>query len=354
MRAMGFGCKCLKWIEACFRSASISVLINGSPTKEFNLQRGIRQGDPLFPYLFIITSEGLNILANIAVRDKIIRGVEIGRDKCTVWKNIIKVGAELSKIGVNFDSLFEKQIGDGHDVLFWSDLWASDTPLRLLCPRLYRLENHQAALVFDRVRVSSNGWSFIWDWSREISGRLHGELDTLMSTIKTRVILGSGRSTRKFKGVKSGLYTTKSMVSLIDEKLIPREASPMVTLRNNLIPQKVGIFMWRIQRKRIAVKEELDRRGIDLDSLLCPLCNDVVESVDHAIYSCKLAQEIWVGIHKWWDLPLPSGSNLEDLIKGGLSIGLNTSQRKSWQAIVWVTCYYIWKNRNQKIFRNEA
>ncbi|XP_071727551.1 uncharacterized protein [Rutidosis leptorrhynchoides] len=144
------------------------------------------------------------------------------------------------------------------------------------------------------------------------------------------------------------------MVSLIDDKLIPREASPMVTLRNNLIPQKVGILVWRIQRKRIAVKEELDKRGIDLDSLLCPLCNDVVESVDHAIYSCKLAQEIWVGIYKWWDLPLPSGSNIEDAIKGGLSIGLNASQRKTWQAIVWVTCYFIWKNRNQKVFRNEA
>ncbi|XP_071715148.1 uncharacterized protein [Rutidosis leptorrhynchoides] len=84
MRKMGFGSKWLKWIESCFKSASISVLVNGSPTKEFRLQRGIRQGDPLSPYLFIIASEGLNILAKIAARKKIIRGVEIGRDRINI------------------------------------------------------------------------------------------------------------------------------------------------------------------------------------------------------------------------------------------------------------------------------
>ncbi|XP_071703854.1 uncharacterized mitochondrial protein AtMg01250-like [Rutidosis leptorrhynchoides] len=78
---MGFGVRWRNWMEACFRSAYISVLVNGSPTKEFNIQRGVRQGDPLSPYLFIIASEGLNVLANIAARDRLIRGVEIGVNK---------------------------------------------------------------------------------------------------------------------------------------------------------------------------------------------------------------------------------------------------------------------------------
>ncbi|XP_071704799.1 uncharacterized protein [Rutidosis leptorrhynchoides] len=144
------------------------------------------------------------------------------------------------------------------------------------------------------------------------------------------------------------------MAKLIDDKSIQRELNPAPTLKNNLIPIKVGIFVWRLLRKRIAVRVELDRRGIDLGTLLCPLCNDVVESVDHAIFSCKSAQDIWNGISKWWNLSLPPGSILDDLIKCSTSIGVESSKRKIWQAVVWVTCYLIWKNRNLKVFKNDC
>ncbi|XP_071713461.1 uncharacterized protein [Rutidosis leptorrhynchoides] len=144
------------------------------------------------------------------------------------------------------------------------------------------------------------------------------------------------------------------MAKSIDDKLILRESIPSATLKNNLVPLKIGIFVWRILRKRIAVKVELDRRGNDLDTLLCPLCNDVVESMDQAIYSCKSGQEIWIGIIKWWNLSLPLGFTLVDLIKCSNAIRLETSKKKVWQAVVWVTCYLIWKNRNLKVFRNDA
>ncbi|XP_071708158.1 uncharacterized protein [Rutidosis leptorrhynchoides] len=66
MKLMGFGSRWIKWIKACLSSASISILINSSPTKEFKLQRGVRQGDPLSLYLFIMAAEGLNHLTQIA------------------------------------------------------------------------------------------------------------------------------------------------------------------------------------------------------------------------------------------------------------------------------------------------
>ncbi|GJV26891.1 RNA-directed DNA polymerase, eukaryota, reverse transcriptase zinc-binding domain protein [Tanacetum coccineum] len=49
-----------RWISACLYSARSSVLINGSPTQEFMLHRGLRQGDPLSPF-FIIAMEGLHV-----------------------------------------------------------------------------------------------------------------------------------------------------------------------------------------------------------------------------------------------------------------------------------------------------
>ncbi|XP_071707871.1 uncharacterized mitochondrial protein AtMg01250-like [Rutidosis leptorrhynchoides] len=73
-----------KWIFACLSSACIAIPVNGSPTNEFNISRGIRQGDPLSPFLFLLAAEGLNILEKSATEKGTFKGVEIGRDKIIV------------------------------------------------------------------------------------------------------------------------------------------------------------------------------------------------------------------------------------------------------------------------------
>lgn len=60
MRRMNFNERWVIWIEGCLRSARVSVLVNGSPSEEFGMGRGLRQGDSLAPFLFLIVAEGLN------------------------------------------------------------------------------------------------------------------------------------------------------------------------------------------------------------------------------------------------------------------------------------------------------
>ncbi|RVW24664.1 putative ribonuclease H protein [Vitis vinifera] len=65
---MGFGEKWAGWIRWCIATASFSVLINGSLAGFFQSTRGLRQGDPISPYLFILGMEALSCLINKAVR----------------------------------------------------------------------------------------------------------------------------------------------------------------------------------------------------------------------------------------------------------------------------------------------
>ncbi|KAK3231157.1 hypothetical protein Dsin_003038 [Dipteronia sinensis] len=61
-------------MKECISSPLMSVLVNGSPTPQFGVQRGLRQGGSLSPLLFNIVVEGLNCLFLKAVNLDLIKG----------------------------------------------------------------------------------------------------------------------------------------------------------------------------------------------------------------------------------------------------------------------------------------
>jgi hypothetical protein len=79
LQRFGFNDTWRGWIRACIFGGSMSILVNGSPTEEFNIQRGLKQGDPLAPFLFLLVAEGLGGLMRRAVELNHFRGFRVGR-----------------------------------------------------------------------------------------------------------------------------------------------------------------------------------------------------------------------------------------------------------------------------------
>ena len=75
---MGFGLKWKGWIKACVTSVRFSILVNGSLEGFFGSFRGLRQGDPLSPLLFLLIMEVLSRILKKTKENNLIQGFHVG------------------------------------------------------------------------------------------------------------------------------------------------------------------------------------------------------------------------------------------------------------------------------------
>ena len=76
LAAFGFDQWWIKWILALVKNPSYSILVNGAPSFPFTLSRGIHQGDPISPFLFIIVMESLSRIIKSAKDSNSIKGLQ--------------------------------------------------------------------------------------------------------------------------------------------------------------------------------------------------------------------------------------------------------------------------------------
>ena len=73
MEALGFNNVFINMTKLLFTAL---VCFNGSPSRTFSITRGVRQGCPLVPYLFLLVGEILNIQVHMALQERQIKGIK--------------------------------------------------------------------------------------------------------------------------------------------------------------------------------------------------------------------------------------------------------------------------------------
>ncbi|GKV05172.1 hypothetical protein SLEP1_g17212 [Rubroshorea leprosula] len=112
----GFGLRWRGWIKDCLSIARISMLVNGSAAEEFMMGKGLRQGDPLSPFLFLMIAEGLHGIVKKAETEGLIHGIDVGSKGLTT--SLLQFADDTVILGkANGENIFTVQT-----ILRWFEL----------------------------------------------------------------------------------------------------------------------------------------------------------------------------------------------------------------------------------------
>ncbi|GKA17317.1 reverse transcriptase domain, reverse transcriptase zinc-binding domain protein, partial [Tanacetum coccineum] len=117
-----------------------------------------------------------------------------------------------------------------------------------------------------------------WEWGRSIRDRVSREFEELLGVLQNVVVNYNCWDKRRWTLDEDSEFTIKELARLVEENILNVESGGHEMLWNNMVPKKVNIFMWRALKGRLPVRVKLNRRGIDLDLVLCPCCNNIVEN----------------------------------------------------------------------------
>ncbi|GKE42191.1 RNA-directed DNA polymerase, eukaryota, reverse transcriptase zinc-binding domain protein, partial [Tanacetum coccineum] len=177
----------------------------------------------------------------------------------SIWLDLVREFSFLKFKGIDLLALMKRKLGNGENTLFWDDIWSDEAPVKFKFPRLYALEESKGISVGSKMGLPSLLHSF----------RRHPR-----------------------GGVESAQF--KDLCDITYDVLLPQmqDRWDAPTRWVKLVPIKINILAWKIYLDRLPTRLNLSGRGLDIPSILCPLCNEVVESTSHIFFSCSLARQV--------------------------------------------------------------
>ncbi|GKC08592.1 RNA-directed DNA polymerase, eukaryota, partial [Tanacetum coccineum] len=438
LKSFGFGVKWRSWISGCLDSAKGSILVNGSPTPEFHFQKGLKQGDPLSPFLFILVMEslhlsffrvleaglfkGINInnslsishlfyaddaifvgkwntsniktivnvlnyfhmasglkinlykskLTGIGVSKEDVDlaastvgcstfsppfhyiGVKVGAtmSRLKSWKEIMaKVSSRLSKwklktlsiggrltllksvitaIPIYHMSHFKVPAGilkelesirmnffNGTDKserkmvwIGWDKILASKKNGRLnlsklvMAPRklwTFKMLANKGSIWYDLIYAfSSLNKQGVDLLTRLPRGGIESEQYRNLSDAVSDIILPQMHDRWSWSLNASREFSVCSVRNVIDDVYLPKSEVPTRWVKE--VPIKINILAWKISLDKLPTRANLSARSLEILTILCPSCNEFVESLSHIFFSCALSRQVMFKVCRWWDL----------------------------------------------------
>nr|GEZ37435.1 RNA-directed DNA polymerase, eukaryota, reverse transcriptase zinc-binding domain protein [Tanacetum cinerariifolium] len=328
-----FGTKWRGWIQGCLNSAMGSILVNGSPTSEFKFHKGLKQRDTLSPFLFILVMESLHLSFNHILNAGLFKGILIDNSltlshlfyaEDVVFIEEVNFAASLigcTTLSTPFNYLGVKVGAPSFRNSSWEEVLSkisyrlSKWKLKALSigGRLTLLKSE----LFNGVNNKERKISMI-RWKKVMASKKKGGLNVSSFFTLNRALLFKwlwrfishdsflwSRFIKVMYGVRGSLdnpgdFSVTSANTLIDDSFLPSVGNE--TRWVNFIPIKINVFAWKVCLDKLPTRFNLSLHGLDIPSILCPICHSAGESSSHLFFSCNVARLLQSKVARWWDL----------------------------------------------------
>ncbi|GJX41809.1 hypothetical protein Tco_0256799 [Tanacetum coccineum] len=397
----GFHQKMVSWIMECVTSTSYSICVNGSLHGYFKGKRGLRQGDPLSPYLFTLVMEVLTLMLQRKVQQtdeftyhrffrlkKVQLRIKIGKTKSlsysevgcnyslSPWFSLLSYGAsvawEIVCLPKHEGGLGIRRLECFNSALMASHIWKLLTLKESLWVKWiheYKLKGRNF-WDFPMRGNMSWGWRKIlklrpiirkFIWSKIGNGRntslwfdTWADFEPLAAQISPRDIVRSGLSLQsKVQDViHHGLW--KFSVSQVWDDIRHRESKvnwySMVWFPS-CIPRH-AINLWLIIRRKLKTQDLVPMWDVsDSLGMVCSLCESVPDSHDHLFFECPFANGIWDRVKVCAGLAHYT-PNVYVIIQALMPImKRRTTNSVVAKLVVAAATYYVWQERNWRLFK---
>ncbi|KAL4573594.1 hypothetical protein LXL04_020405 [Taraxacum kok-saghyz] len=250
------------------------------------------------------------------------------------WSRILAVEVKFHVTSLVSKSTLRRSVGNGEETRFWEDVWIGHRTQATLFPRLAVLE-----------ATPVDGWR--WCWQRQVrDGRPAAELSRLLELL-TSFSCSDHRDKCVWELSEEGTFSVAETRRWIDNDILPEGSGTTRWCR--LVPRKVNIFIWCLLLDRIPSFIALSTRGIEINSIMCPVCQDYPGHVGHLFGSCDVAVRIWDAVARWLQIPSFAYLTPREVFARVDGSRINAKQKEVLEVVVCTVFWVIWQYRNDVV-----
>ncbi|GJX24279.1 zinc finger, CCHC-type containing protein [Tanacetum coccineum] len=164
-------------------------------------------------------------------------------------------------------------------------------------PRLYALESSKDVTVSSKIGDTSFGLLLPWNWNLE----------------------------------STGIFSVASARRRIDEICLPNIGEETRWVK--CVPIKINVLAWKIKTDALPTRFNISRRGIDIQDMSCPICDNAIESTDHLFFRCGLVRDIANKVLSWWNLDHANLNSYAEWKSWLVSIRMDSKLKKMFEGV---------------------
>ncbi|XP_076919047.1 uncharacterized protein LOC143579700 [Bidens hawaiensis] len=217
----------------------------------------------------------------------------------------------------------------GNNTRFWLDAWLCRFTLKDIFPNLYKLEVFKGCLIRDRVVFDGNrAGNFVWGWSKlHLSEENLVDAEDLQEMVCGFSFKVDKKGGWRWTGDSSGLFSVRSL----------RGCMAIIYMGMDLLFIPVAI--------------NLIAKGLNSIYPECSRCHSAPETSAHVFLDCPREKEVWRAVSLWCHWDLTGFDSFGQLLEVAKQPDDNLG-RRILGSIIYSSIWFIWRQRNAKLFNN--